>query len=88
MKIKNLVGLEGAQFEVNRPGEIPGVATYIAQTNHPVFPGFTLVIWRMPDGSVLFDALTSEMELPEPVEGSMDDPVRSLNLKRAMNLGI
>ena len=31
--------------------------TFIARANHPIYIGLQLVIWRLADGSVAFDAL-------------------------------
>lgn len=38
--------------------------TVICTTAHPIFPGFTLVVWKMSDGSMSFDALSPMQELP------------------------
>lgn len=49
------------------PGDIVtsggSTATYVHQTDHPYWPLLRLVIWRMPDGSVSLDALSSEQEV-------------------------
>lgn len=38
--------------------------TVICTTPHPIFRGFTLVVWKMSDGTMSFDALSLHQELP------------------------
>lgn len=68
MKIRDLI--PGMQFESILPDN-PGVITYITQSQHPYFTTFQLVVWVMPKGEVMFDALDLEQELPtQPLPGS------------------
>jgi hypothetical protein len=47
-----------------RPGDVVegplgmGLATFIGAMPHPLYGGLQLVIWRMANGSVSFDALS------------------------------
>ena len=38
--------------------------TVICTVEHPVYQGFTLVVWKMSDGTMSFDALSPHQELP------------------------
>lgn len=38
-------------------------ATFVAQTEHPIWPHLRLVIWRLRDGSWSHDALASGQEI-------------------------
>lgn len=44
-------------------GPIKG-ATVICTASHPIFPGFWLVVWKMHDGTMSFDALLPAQVLP------------------------
>ena len=50
-----------------RPGDqtthATGTATYITQTQHPIWPRLQLVIWRMNDGTWSHDALSPAQEV-------------------------
>lgn len=56
----------GMVFESDLP-PIPGFpdsGTVICTAGHPIFPGFMLVVWKMSDGTMSFDALSPMQELP------------------------
>jgi hypothetical protein len=50
--------------------------TFIASCDHPLFDGFTLVIWKMEDGTWSHDALLATQEVGEVVPG--EDRVANL----------
>lgn len=50
-------------------------ATFIARTEHPLFAGLQLVVWRMKDGSWSHDALSERQDVGE-VERSTPDQRR------------
>lgn len=54
-----------------RPGDYVTIddtsATYITQTQHPMWPNLQLVIWRMGDGSWSHDALSPQQDVGEAV---------------------
>lgn len=54
-------------------------ATYVAQTEHPIWPWLRLVVWRMPDGSWSHDALSPQQDVGEPQPSD-----REANLKAAL----
>lgn len=53
--------LPGDTYTTELPGEPR--ACFIAQTDHPVFPGLRLVIWRMTGGRWSHDALHAEQSI-------------------------
>lgn len=57
-------------------------ATYVGRTDHPIYPGLQLVIWRMSDGGWSHDALLADQEVgatePTDAEG------REAALRRAL----
>ena len=57
-------------------------ATFVASTDHPLYEGLQLVIWRMSDGSWSHDALRGDQEVGEPV--STDPDTRTAALRRAL----
>ena len=80
----------GDQVTMDGPmGLVPGPATVVATTAHPVYPGLMLVIWAFTGGHPLniktsFDALS-----PMQVVGEGDDPdtdTRKQRLADAMKL--
>lgn len=44
-------------------------ATVITTCPHPLYQGFTLVVWRLSDGTVSFDALSPRQEVGDEVLG-------------------
>jgi hypothetical protein len=50
-------------------GNISGV--FIARASHPHYPGLKLVVWRLSDRTMSYDALLGEQEVGE-VERSTD----------------
>ena len=56
------------------PGDVVtsffGSATFVARTDHPIWPGLQLVIWRMDDGSWSLDALSAQQEVGDVERGS------------------
>jgi hypothetical protein len=64
-------------------GPLPGMAaTFVAETEHPLFPGTQLVIWRMADGTWSHDALHASQEVgtTEPADAAS----RQAALRRAL----
>jgi len=57
MRVRELV--PGMQFQ----DPAGGVNTFMAQIHHPYYTTMELVIWRMEDGDVSFDALMAQQEL-------------------------
>jgi hypothetical protein len=53
--------LPGMKFELKGDTVVSG--TVICTTEHPVYEGFTLVVWKMSDGTMSFDALLPVQEL-------------------------
>lgn len=41
--------------------------THIVHTQHPIWPQLELVIWRLDDGSISFDALDPRQDVGELV---------------------
>lgn len=58
-------------------------ALYISQTNHPIFPGFRLVIWKLDNGSWSHDALDSQQVVGERVQEASAE-VRQQRLRAAL----
>lgn len=82
VRVRDLV--PGIQFESILPDE-PGVITYIQRCPHPYYRGLELVIWIMPRGQVMMDALSMNQELPtEPLSINLFE-FRE-NLGRALRL--
>lgn len=62
MKVRDL--LPGDVFDTGMPADLGETrACFIAQTDHPVFAGLRLVIWRMAGGRWSHDALSIDQEL-------------------------
>jgi hypothetical protein len=60
MRVHELV--PGMKFELK--GFTPIVSgTVICTAPHPVYEGFTLVVWKLSDGTMSFDALSPMQEL-------------------------
>lgn len=64
--------IPGMQFDVpTLPGTPGGLSTYVAQTQHPIYTGLRLVIWRMPEGHMVgdwsHDALDPRQDVGEPI---------------------
>jgi hypothetical protein len=76
----------GARVIDLRPGDevrLSGVqAVYIGRTAHPLWPALELVVWRMGDGSVSFDALNAVQEIGEMLMVSR--PQRLERLRKAL----
>lgn len=74
----------GMEFESILPDQ-PGTITFIAMTDHPYYSNLTLVIWSMPKGEIMFDALHRHQELPsQPLPGSYE--IWRKNLGRVLKL--
>lgn len=54
----------GMVFESSFGMREPLKGTVICTAPHPVFEGFTLVVWKMSDGTMSFDALSPQQVLP------------------------
>jgi hypothetical protein len=68
------------------PGDVIQVphgrkATFIVATQHPVWAHLRLVIWRMDDGEVMFDALHNAQDVGERVDGGVEQ------LRKAIGIG-
>lgn len=78
----------GMQFEVPAfPGDIGGgLSTFVGQTDHPLYTGLRLVIWRMPAGHMVgdwsHDALDARQDVGEPRPSTADE--RTENLRGAL----
>jgi len=66
------------------PGMVVAGATYVAQAEHPLFPGLRLVVWRLPTGKWSHDALDARQEVGNPDPSDAAACVRNL---RAALLG-
>jgi len=57
-------------------------STFVAETQHPIWPNLRLVIWRMGDGSWSHDALDFAQDVGTPEPSTPDE--RQTNLRRAL----
>jgi len=55
--------------------------TFIGRSDHPRYPSLALVVWRLDNGTVSFDALSYQQEVGEVVSDRDD---WSLNLHAAL----
>lgn len=53
-------------------------ATYIAQTDHPIWPRLRLVVWRMADGSWSHDALDPHQDVGTVARTTPEERMRAL----------
>lgn len=61
------------------------VNTFIAQCSHPYYHGLQLVIWRLGNGELSFDALSAQQVLfGDPIPGNLE--TWKQNVKEAMLL--
>ena len=83
MKVRDL--LPGMVIE--GPTSARRSATVITVVDrHPLHLGFSLVIWRFPDGGTSFDALLPSQEIVEPLPWTSD--LLRDNLRRALGVGV
>jgi hypothetical protein len=61
------------------------VGTVICTAAHPIFPGFFLVVWKMDDGQMHFDALMPAQVLPSTWIGQTPDEMNAA-WKKAVGL--
>lgn len=63
-----------------------GSATFVARTDHPLWPGLQLVVWRMPSGSPVgdwsHDALDARQDVGIPIAATPDE--REARLRDAL----
>lgn len=57
-------------------------AIFVTSSPHPLFDGFTLVIWRLDDKSWMSDALLPVQEVGERVSGDRIENLRQALLGR------
>jgi hypothetical protein len=68
----NIVSIEGI-----------GSATFVAHTEHPLWPHLRLVIWKLDDGTWSHDALDARQEVG--TVNPWDEPTERIdNLRRAL----
>jgi hypothetical protein len=63
--------------------EMPGVeATFVARTDHPIWPRLQLVVWKINDGSWSHDALSIDQEVGSVTLTAPEE--RLASLRRAL----
>jgi hypothetical protein len=66
-----------------RPGDLVTMgyrsAVFIARDDHPGYPGFQLVIWRLDDGTISADALLAHQEV-----GKVDECTSEVRIERLL----
>lgn len=53
-------------------------AVFVAQTEHPIWPGLRLVVWKLDDGSWSHDALDARQEVGDTRPSTADDRMTKL----------
>jgi hypothetical protein len=68
---------------ITLPGPFEGMSsTFVARTQHPLWPSLQLVIWKMDDGTWSLDALDARQEIGDTAPST--EVERMNNLRTAL----